>query len=105
MDYKRVLRLHFINKLSSRAIAANCGCGKTSVNEFIKRFNESDELTYPLPEGVTGQYSRFIKRLKDTLSYTLTLFTAYRYLAYLRGMRSRCALMQECRARPSPGPW
>lgn len=56
MDYKKVLRLHFINKLSSRAIAANCGCGKTSVNEFIKRFNESDELTYPLPEGVTNEY-------------------------------------------------
>lgn len=56
MDYKKVLRLHFVNKLSSRDIAANCGCGKTSVNEFIKRFNESDELSYPLPEDVTNQF-------------------------------------------------
>ena len=31
MDYKRVLKLHFINKLSSRAIAANVGEG-ISVN-------------------------------------------------------------------------
>ena len=38
MDYKKVLRLHFVNRLSIREIAESCGdCGKTSVGEFLKR--------------------------------------------------------------------
>ena len=56
MDYLRVLRLHFVNRLSGRDIATNCGCGKTSVNEFIRRFNDCDELTYPLPQDITNEY-------------------------------------------------
>ena len=33
MDYKKVLRLRFVNRLSCREIAESCGdCGKTSVN-------------------------------------------------------------------------
>lgn len=57
MDYKKVLRLHFVNHLSSREIAESCGdCGKTSVNEFLKRFKNSQELSYPLPADVTNEY-------------------------------------------------
>lgn len=57
MDYKKVLRLHFVNHLSSCEIAESCGdCGKTSVNEFLKRFSESQELSYPLPADVTNEY-------------------------------------------------
>ena len=56
MDYRKVLRLHYVNKLSSREIAANCSCGKTSVNEFLRRFNECSELSYPLPEDVTNEF-------------------------------------------------
>ena len=42
MDYKRVLRLHFVNHLSGREIAECCGdCSKTTVNEFLKRFREN----------------------------------------------------------------
>ena len=47
MDYKRVLRLHYVNHLSGREIAETSGCGKTGVNEFLKRFRECDELSYP----------------------------------------------------------
>ena len=47
MDYKKVLRLHFMNHLSSREIAESCGdCSKTTVNEFLKRFRENPELSY-----------------------------------------------------------
>ena len=47
MDYKRVLRLHFVNHLSGREIAESCGdCSKTTVNEFLKRFRENPELSY-----------------------------------------------------------
>lgn len=42
MDYKRVLRLHFVNHLSGREIAESCGdCSKTTVNEFLKRFRDA----------------------------------------------------------------
>ena len=45
MDYKKVLRLHFVNHLSCREIAESCGdCSKTTVNEFLKRFRENPEL-------------------------------------------------------------
>ena len=57
MDYKKVLRLRFVNRLSCREIAESCGdCGKTSVNEFLKRFDACPELTYPLSEDVTNEY-------------------------------------------------
>ena len=50
MDYKRVLRLHFVNHLSGREIAESCGdCRQNTVNEFLKRFRENPELSYPLP--------------------------------------------------------
>ncbi|MFQ7106734.1 MAG: hypothetical protein ACLRQ4_16185, partial [Neglectibacter timonensis] len=57
MDYKKVLRLHFVNHLSCREIAESCGdCSKTTVNEFLKRFRENSELSYPLPTDVTNEY-------------------------------------------------
>ena len=57
MDYKKVLRLHFVNHLSCREIAESCGdCSKTTVNEFLKRFRENPELSYPLSADVTNEY-------------------------------------------------
>ncbi|MGM9767283.1 MAG: IS21 family transposase [Candidatus Cryptobacteroides sp.] len=56
MDYKRVLLLHFTNGLSSRDIAEATGAGKTTINEFLKRFRECKELSYPLPEEVTNEF-------------------------------------------------
>ncbi len=57
MDYKRVLRLHYVNHLSGREIAESCSdCSKTTVNEFLKRFRDCPELTYPLSEDVTNEY-------------------------------------------------
>lgn len=47
MDYKRVLLLRFTNGLSSRDIAEATGTGKTTINEFLKRFRECRELSYP----------------------------------------------------------
>ena len=56
MDYKRVLMLRFTNGMSSREIAETTGDGKTTVNEFLKRFRECTELSYPLPEEVTNEF-------------------------------------------------
>ena len=56
MDYKRVLMLRFTNGMSRREIAETTGDGKTTVNEFLKRFRECTELSYPLPEEVTNEF-------------------------------------------------
>ena len=74
MDYKKVLRLHFMNHLSSREIAESCGdCSKTTVNEFLKRFREDPELSYPLPADVTNEYIESI--LYKNLVYRRTSFS------------------------------
>ena len=44
MDYKRVLILHYTNGMSSREIAEATGAGKTTINEFLKRFRELHTL-------------------------------------------------------------
>lgn len=56
MDYKRVLILHFTNGMSGREIAETTGDKKTTVNEFLKRFRECKELSYPLSEDVTNEF-------------------------------------------------
>ena len=55
MDYKRVLRLHYVNGFSSRAISESTKDGKTTINDFLKRFRESPVLTWPLSEDVTNE--------------------------------------------------
>ena len=56
MDYTRVLILHFTNGMSSREISETTGDGKTTVNEFLKRFRGCEELSYPLTEEVTNEF-------------------------------------------------
>ena len=56
MDYKRVLVLRFTNGMSSREIAEATGDGKSTINDFLKRFRECGVLTYPLPEDVTNEF-------------------------------------------------
>lgn len=56
MDYKRILSLHFTNGMSGREIAAVTGDGKTTVNEFLKRFRECEQFSYPLSENVTNEF-------------------------------------------------
>jgi len=56
MDYKRVLVLRFTNGMSSREIAETTGDGKTTINDFLKRFRDCEALTYPLSEDVTNEF-------------------------------------------------
>ena len=74
MDYKKVLRLHYVNHLSSREIAASNACGKTTVNEFLKRFRECPELSYPLPNDVTNEYIESILYKKPGVSAEQLLY-------------------------------
>ena len=78
MDYKRVLRLHFVNDLSGREIAESCGnCSKTTVNEFLKRFRENPEFSYPLPADVTNEYIESILCKKPGGSTNQILFRIF----------------------------
>ena len=56
MDYKRILTLHYTDGMNGREIAVATGIGKTTVNEFLKRFRECEELSYPLTEEVTNEF-------------------------------------------------
>lgn len=56
MDYKRILTLHYTGGMSGRESAEANGVGKTTVNEFLKRFRECEELSYPLPDEVTNEF-------------------------------------------------
>lgn len=87
MNYKKVLRLHFVNHLSSRDIAASCGdCGKTSVNEFLKRFKNCSELTYPLSTDVTNEYIEQLLYKKPGLSEDMLLYRDFDKEAVFKAM-------------------
>lgn len=75
MDHKRVLRLHYVNNLSDREIIEGCGdCGKSAVNEFLKRFRECEELSYTLKEEVTNEYIESLLYKKSGASANQQLY-------------------------------
>ena len=75
MDYKKILRLHYVNNLSGREIADSCGdCSKSAVNEFLRRFRECQELSYPLKEDVTNEYIESLLYKKSGVSVDLQLY-------------------------------
>lgn len=55
LDYIKILRLSYGKKLSGREIAETQGCGKTTINDFLKKFRESEEFSYPLAPTVTNE--------------------------------------------------
>ena len=48
---KEVLRLHYDKRISQRAIAGACSIARSTVQDYIKRF-EAAGLMWPLPEGM-----------------------------------------------------
>ena len=77
MDYKKVLKLHHINKRSSREITRSCNCCKTAVNDFLRRFRDCPELSYPLPSDMTNEVlEKFLYKklaIKPIMIYTETM--------------------------------
>ena len=86
MDYKKVLRLHYVNDLSSREIAESNACGKTTINEFLKRFRECPELSYPLPNDVTNEYIESILYKKPGVSAEQLLYRDFNEEAVYKAM-------------------
>ena len=54
LDYKSILVKKYVLRLPSREIAKALGCSKTSVNNFIKAFQASSQIRFPLPPGITN---------------------------------------------------
>ena len=70
-----MLRLHYVNGFSSRAISESTKDGKTTINDFLKRFRESTVLTWPLSDDVTNE---MIERLLYKKSGNITNDEFYR---------------------------
>ena len=49
---KRILELHYVARLSNRAISRSVGVGRGSVSRLLERATVA-ELSWPLPEGMT----------------------------------------------------
>ena len=93
MDYKKVLRFHFMNHLSCREIAESCGdCSKTTVNEFLKRFRENPELSYPLSADVTNEYIGGLLHIKPV----------YRRISSSTGISTRKLSTRPCPVKGRP---
>lgn len=86
MDYKKVLRLHYVNKLSSRAIAESCGCGKTTITRFLNRFSNCEELSYPLSEDVTNEFIENLLYKKPGVSSESQLYRPFDEEAVYRAL-------------------
>lgn len=54
LDYKSIIIKHYALNLSGSQIARDLGCSKSGVNDFLKRFEESEAINFPLPEGITN---------------------------------------------------
>ena len=51
VDYKRVLFLKYGQRKSTREIAAILKCGKTTIAEFLSRFEACDRNSIPSSEN------------------------------------------------------
>ena len=54
LDYKAILTKHYVLCLSGSEIAKSLGSSKSGVNDFLTRFARCEELSIPLPEGITN---------------------------------------------------
>lgn len=54
LDYKTIIIKRYALHLSGTQIAKDLGCSKSGVNDFLKRFEECQILSFPLPDGITN---------------------------------------------------
>lgn len=54
LDYKTIIIKRYALHLSGTQIAKDLGCSKSGVNDFLKRFEECQTLSFPLPDGITN---------------------------------------------------
>ena len=49
LDYKTIIIKRYALKMFGREIARQIGASKSGINEFLKAFEECDNISYPLP--------------------------------------------------------
>lgn len=54
LDYKNIITKRYALNLSFTQLAEEFNASKSGVNDFIRRFESCDKLSYPLPEGITN---------------------------------------------------
>ena len=54
LDYKDIIVKHFKLGMTGAEIARQTNASKSGVNGFLKAFNESERISFPLPDGITN---------------------------------------------------
>ena len=54
LDYKSIIIKHYALSLLGSEIARQLGASKSGVNDFLRAFDKSESLSYPLPPGITN---------------------------------------------------
>ena len=54
LDYKDIIIKHYTLSMSGSEIARQAGFSKSGVNDFLRAFKKCEDLSYPLPAGITN---------------------------------------------------
>lgn len=54
LDYKDIIIKHYALPMSGSEIARQAGFSKSGVNDFLRAFKKCEDLSYPLPAGITN---------------------------------------------------
>lgn len=54
LDYKDIIINHYAQSMSGSEIARQTGFSKSGVNDFLRVFKKCEDLSYPLPAGITN---------------------------------------------------
>lgn len=54
LDYKDIIIKHYVLSMSGSEIARQAGFSKSGVNDFLRAFKKCEDLSYPLPAGITN---------------------------------------------------
>ena len=54
LDYKDIIIKHYALSMSGSEIARQTGFSKSGVNDFLRVFKKCEDLSYPLPAGITN---------------------------------------------------
>ena len=54
LDYKDIITKRYRLNMSGRAIAKELGVSKSGVNSFLKAFEQSPNIDFPLPKDITN---------------------------------------------------
>ena len=54
LDYKDIIIKHYALSMSGSEMARQTGFSKSGVNDFLRAFKRCEDLSYPLPAGITN---------------------------------------------------